>query len=158
FPVGVLLAAERRRAAVGPGERLGAVVRGVDHDRIVGDAEIVELLQELADLPVMLHHAVRIDAEPRLSLGRWLEVGPDVHAGRVEPHEEWLAVADSTVDEFRCGLQKFFVDRLHPLPGERAGVLAFLLAPGAEARIVTGRIDRSRDALEDAARTEPRPK
>ena len=69
FPVGVLLAAERRGAAVGPGERLGAVVGGVDHDGVVGDAEIVELLQELADLPVMLHHAVRIDAEPGLALG-----------------------------------------------------------------------------------------
>ena len=68
FPIRVLLAAERRRAAVRPGESLGAVVGGVDDDRIVGDAEIVELLQKLADLPVMLDHAVRIDAEPGLAL------------------------------------------------------------------------------------------
>ena len=45
LPVGVLLALKRRRATVGPGERLGTVVRRVDHDRIVGDGEIVKLLQ-----------------------------------------------------------------------------------------------------------------
>src|SRR6516165_5663757 len=158
LPVGVLLAAERRRAAVGPGERLGAVVGGVDHDRIVGDAEIVELLQELADLPVMLHHPVRIDAEPGLSLRRWLEMGPNVHAGRIEPDEERLAVADGAVDEFHRGLQELLVDCLHAFLGERASVVAFLLAPGAEAWIVARRVGGGRDALENAARTELRPK
>ena len=69
FPVGVLLAAERRGTAVGPRERLGTVVGGVDHDGVVGDAEIVKLLQQLADLPVMFHHAVRIDAETGLVPG-----------------------------------------------------------------------------------------
>ena len=92
LPVGVLLAAERRGAAVGPSECLGAVVGRVDHDRVVGDAEIVELLQKLADLAVMLHHAVGIDAEPGLSLRLRLEPGPDVHAGRIEPGEERLLV------------------------------------------------------------------
>ena len=147
FPVGVLLAAERRGAAVGPGERLGAVVGGVDHDRVVGDAEVVELLQELADLPVMLHHAVRIDAEPGLALRLRLEPGPDVHAARIEPDEERLLVAVGAVDEVDRGLEEFLVDRLHALLGERPGVLAFLLAPRAEARIVARRVGRGRDAL-----------
>jgi len=35
-------------------KRLGAVVGRIDHDRIVGDAEIIELFQQLADLAVML--------------------------------------------------------------------------------------------------------
>ena len=69
FPVGVLLALERRCAAIGPGECLGAVIGGVNDDRVVGDAEVVELLQDLPDLSVVLHHAVRIDAETGLSLG-----------------------------------------------------------------------------------------
>jgi hypothetical protein len=60
LPIGILLAAERRGAAVGPGECLGAVVRRVDHDRVVGDAEVVELAQKLTDLAVVFHHAVRI--------------------------------------------------------------------------------------------------
>ena len=67
LPVGVLLAAERRRAAVRPAHDLGAVVGGVDHDGVVGDLEVVELLQELADLAVMLDHAVGIDAEAGLA-------------------------------------------------------------------------------------------
>ena len=53
FPVGRLLALERRRAAVGPGHDLGAVVGRVDDDGVVGDAEVVELLQQLADLAVV---------------------------------------------------------------------------------------------------------
>ena len=157
FPVGVLLAAERRGAAVGPGERLGAVVGGVDHDRVVGDAEIVELLQQLADLAVMLDHAVGIDAEPGLALRLGLEAGPDVHAARIEPDEERLLVPVRAVDEVDRGLEEFLVDRLHALLGERPGVLAFLLAPGAEAGIVAGRVGGGRDAFHDAARAELRP-
>jgi hypothetical protein len=105
-------------------------------------------------LPVVLHHAVGIDAEPGLALGRGLETGPDVHAGRIEPDEERLAVADGAIDEVGRGLQKLLVDRLHALLGERAGVLAFLLAPGAEARIIAGRVGCGRDAFEDATRAE----
>ena len=156
LPVGVLLAAERRGAAVGPGERLGAVVGGVDHDRVVGDAEIVELLQKLADLAVMLHHAVGIDAEPGLALRLRLEPRPDVHAARIEPDEERLLVPVRAVDEVDRGFEEFLVDRLHALLGERSGVLAFLLAPGAEARIVARRVGRGRNAFHDAARTELR--
>ena len=40
--------------------------------------------------------------------------------------EERLAVADGAVDEFRRGLEKLLVDRLHALLGERPGVLAFM--------------------------------
>ena len=68
FPVGVLLAPEWRRATVRPSECLGAVVGRVDDDRVVGDAEVVELLQELPNLTIMLHHAVGINAKTCLSL------------------------------------------------------------------------------------------
>jgi hypothetical protein len=44
-----LLAAERRVAAVRPGEGFGTVVAGKDHDGVVGDAEIVDLLEDGAD-------------------------------------------------------------------------------------------------------------
>ena len=45
--VGGLLAAERRRAAVWPAHHLGAVVGRVHHDGVVGDAELVELVEQL---------------------------------------------------------------------------------------------------------------
>ena len=50
LPVGVLLAAERGHAAVGPGVHVRAVVGGVDDDRVVGDAQLVELVEQLADV------------------------------------------------------------------------------------------------------------
>src|SRR6478752_285449 len=88
FPVGILLALEGRRPAVGPRERLGAIVGGVDHDGVVGDTEVVELFQQLPDLAVMFDHAVWIDAKTRSALGFYLEPGPDVHTARIEPDEE----------------------------------------------------------------------
>src|SRR4030095_9873236 len=154
LPVGVLFAAERRGAAVGPSERLRTVVGGIDHDRVVGDAEVVELLQELADLPVVLDHAVGIDAEPGLALGRGLETGPDVHAGGVEPHEERLLVPACAVDEVARSLKELLVCSLHALLVEGAGVGAVLLAPLAESRIFAWRLDGRRRAPEHAARAE----
>ena len=46
LPVRVLLAAERRRAAVGPAHALGAVVGRVHDDGVVRDPEVVELLEK----------------------------------------------------------------------------------------------------------------
>ena len=37
-----------------------AVVGRIKHQRIVGDAEFVELVQELTDIAVMQHHGVGI--------------------------------------------------------------------------------------------------
>ncbi len=73
LPVRVLLAAERGRAAVGPGDDLGAVVGRVHDDRVLGDAELVELVEQPADVPVVLDHAVGIDAEPGHALRLRLE-------------------------------------------------------------------------------------
>src|SRR6266850_6397020 len=56
LPVRVLFTAERCRASVGPGEHLGAIVGSIQDDGVVGDAEIVELLEQLADHAVVLDH------------------------------------------------------------------------------------------------------
>ena len=50
FPIGILLAAERCRRGVRPGELIRTVVGRVDHDRIIGDLEIVQGLEKLADV------------------------------------------------------------------------------------------------------------
>ena len=60
LPVGVFLAAERRGAGVRPGVVVRAVVGRVQDDRVVGDAEIVELLEQFADVAVVLDHPVRV--------------------------------------------------------------------------------------------------
>ena len=156
LPVRVLLASERRRAAVRPGERLGAVVGRVDDDGVFGDAEVVELLQKLPDLPVMLDHAVGIGAKPRHALRFGLEVGENMHPGRIEPDEERLLGVMRPVHEIERSAEEFLVRRLHALFRQGAGVLAFLLAPRPKARIVAGSLGVGRDAFHHAARAEAR--
>ena len=58
FPVGVLLARNGVVPPSGQVKHLGAVVGRADDDGVVGDAEIVELLEQLADHVVELGHAV----------------------------------------------------------------------------------------------------
>ena len=65
FPVGVLLAAERGHRAVGPGVHVRAVVGRVDDDRIVGDAQILERLEQLADVPGRARSSRRRTRLPR---------------------------------------------------------------------------------------------
>src|SRR6185436_16736541 len=50
FPTRVLLTAERSVSSVGPGVVLWTVVGGIHDDGVVGDAQVVELLEQLADL------------------------------------------------------------------------------------------------------------
>jgi hypothetical protein len=97
FPVGVLLAAKWGGAAVGPGHAFGAVVGRVHDDRVVGDAEFVELLQQLSDVAVVLD---RIDPDPGFTLRLLLEVSENVRTRGVPPAEErllfgWRAPAGS---------------------------------------------------------------
>src|SRR6476660_1290971 len=77
-----------------------------------------------------------------------------MHTARIEPHEERLLVLIRTIYKVDRGLQKFLVDRLHSFLGKRTGVLASLLAPGAETGIVAGSIDGGRDAFHASPRTE----
>src|ERR1700730_17919979 len=52
----------------------------------------------------------------------------DVHAGRVEPDEEWLLVGPRFVDELEREIEDLVIDRLHPFWVERARVLYSLLS------------------------------
>ena len=95
------------------------------------------------------------DSEPRLPLRLRLEVGVDVHAGRVEPDEPGLAALLLLVDELDGLGEHLLVHRLHPLLRQRAGVLAALLAPLPEAAVVgEGAGGVRRVAVEHAARAE----
>ena len=128
LPVRVLLASERRRAPVGPAHGLGAVVGRVHDDRVVRDPEVVELLQDLADVRVVLDHPVGVDPEAGLALRAPLQVREDVHPRRVPPEEERLLGLVRLVDEAERPLGDLVVDRLHPLLGQRPGVLDLVVA------------------------------
>ena len=154
FQVGGLLAPERRGAAIGPGEDFGPVVGGVDDDGVVGDAEIVELLEKLADVAVVLDHAVGIDAQARLAFALFLEMREDVHAGGVVIAEERLVGLGLLVHPRNGGIGELIVDGFHALDGERAGVFDLLLADFAEDGIDGGVVGVGCPGVHDAARAE----
>ncbi len=74
------------------GQVMTSAPLSVEYTTIVSSAmpELVELVEHLPDVPVVLDHAVRIDAQPGHALRLGLEVREDVHPGRVEPDEERL--------------------------------------------------------------------
>ena len=64
---------------------------------------------------------------PRLPKALRLGVGAEVHVGEVNPDKHWLAGLVLALDEVHGALRDVIVDRLHPLFGQRTGVLAGLL-------------------------------
>jgi hypothetical protein len=58
---------EWRGAAIRPREDFRAIIGGPQHDGVVGDAEVVELLEKLTNHTVHLDHAVGFKTEPRLA-------------------------------------------------------------------------------------------
>ena len=93
FPTGVLLAAELRRAGIGPRVAVRAVVGAVDDDRVVGDAELIDQVEDLAHVLVVVDHRVVVVALHHAGLTEALgfRMGPEVHVGEVDPGEEGLA-------------------------------------------------------------------
>ena len=92
LPIGVLFAAERGDRGIGPAVVVGAVVGRVHDDRVVGDAQLVELGQHPADVLVMGHHDIVVVSLAALALVLFGAVGPEVHRGRVVPKEKRLPV------------------------------------------------------------------
>src|SRR5262245_2039526 len=115
FPVGGLLATERRRTAVGPSHYLGAVVGGEDDNGIVGDAEIVEPLEQLPNIAVELDHYVGIDTVAGLALRFRFQMRPHMHAGGIEVGEPRRVFLGLAVDEIDSGFEKLLVHGLHTL-------------------------------------------
>ena len=128
----------------------------VDDDRVVGDAHVVERLEQRADGVVVLDHAVDVFAVAVLVAAAMLRphVRAQVHARAVPPAEERLARGVLPLHVVDRGGGGFVVDRLHPLLGQRAGVLDRLLADLAEPRIDGRIVHVGGLALEHAARAE----
>src|SRR5262249_54080771 len=97
LPVRVLLAAERRRAAIRPRHDFSAVVGGETDNRVVRDAEVVELLEKLPHVAIEFDHTVGIETKTGLADRRWFEMRPDVHPCRIEIAEPGLALVSVAV-------------------------------------------------------------
>src|SRR5271167_3456674 len=79
FPVGVLLAAEGRIGAIRPSVIFRAVISGIHDDRVVGDAQLVHLIEHHADLLVVSDHPIAVVVLAALSTVLGGEVSPEVH-------------------------------------------------------------------------------
>ena len=158
FPVRVLLAAERRHRCIRPRVHVRAVVGAVHDEGVVRDAQVIQRLEDRADILVVVDHGVVVRALPAACLADALRfgVGAEVHVREVHPDKGWLAGLVLPLNEVHRTGSDVVIDRLHPLLGQRAGVLAHLLADLAEARIHR-RIVHSRGlAIQHAARAELR--
>jgi hypothetical protein len=159
LPVGVLLVTERGHGAVGPGVHVRSVVGGVNHDRVFGDSELVQVVQQLAYVLIVLHHGVVVERLPAPGLTNDLlrRVDPEVHPGGVEPHEEGLLLLAGTSDEVLGRTEELHIAGLHALLRERPGILDLLLADPAPARLLGGVVRFCRPGVDDAARAEHLP-
>jgi hypothetical protein len=68
FPTAVLFASVWGVAAVRPQGQFGAVIGGIHNDGVVGDTQLVQLVEQLADMTVMLHQSVGVKALSRHAL------------------------------------------------------------------------------------------
>ena len=116
--------AERRHPAVRPGEDFRAVVCGEDDDSVVRDADIVQVLEQIADIVVELRHSGLLHGVIVLGvhfcLVRFRQVSEDVHACRVVPDEERLAGLFRFIHEAFAVVDKHFVECLHVVLGGTA--------------------------------------
>ena len=114
--------------------------------------EIVELLEQLADVAVELDHAVRIEPESRLADGGWFQVREDVHPRWVEIAEPRTALFRLPIDEIERRSEELLIHSLHALLGERPRVLDRLFAHLAELRVDCRVVLVGRFTLQHAAR------
>ncbi len=62
FPVGIFFAAEGGDSGVGPRIKVGPIVGAVEHDGVIGDAQLIELIEHPPHQVVMSHHGIVIKA------------------------------------------------------------------------------------------------
>jgi hypothetical protein len=105
-------------AASGHDHWFGPVVGRIDDEGVVGDAEIVERLQELADVAIVFDHAVGIfiAGHAALSLHGLTHMGEGVHPGGVHPGEERFIGPRLPLHEVDRRGGRFVIDGFHPLP------------------------------------------
>ena len=158
FPVGVLLAAEGRLGAIGPGIHMRPVVGGIHDEGVFGEAELVEMIEQLTDVLVVVDHGVVIRGLvlTRLPQARGLGVCAQMHVGGVHPAEKRLASLLVPRDEVLGGGDDLIVYRLHEFARQGTGVFDLLLANAAPARLLGRIVLVGRPAAQYTARQELR--
>jgi hypothetical protein len=160
FQCRALAARERRLAAIGPSEVFGAVVGGEPDDRVLLEAVVLEVLHHRTDDVVELRHAGFLNGPAILRIAQALvfrgQVRDHMHASRIQPEEERLALRSGLIEELEGVSENFVVHRLHAPGTKLARVLDPLLADLAPARLHGRVVDVGREAVDHVARTDGR--
>src|SRR5262249_16271721 len=94
----------------------------IKHDRVVANAQIIQLPEHQSDVGIVFDHSVSVFVLPRLAPVLSFDMRAKMHTRRVPPTEEGLACLDLPIDEVERSCGGLVVDRLHPFPVERTSV------------------------------------
>ena len=115
-----------------------AVVGRIVNDGVVGDAQLIQQVQQLTHMHVMFDHACGVFIGHttgdliRLCAHLVLHMGAEMHARAVPPDIEWLTLFIGTLDEVDGGGDGFLIHRFHALAGQRAGVFDLAIGAGLD--------------------------
>ena len=131
------------------------VVGRVDDDRLFGDAQLVQLVQQLAHVLVVLDHHVVVEGLPAPGLARHVfrRADAEMHPGGVDPDEERCVVVVGALDEILGCVHELDVTRFHAFTGQRAGVLDALFADATPPRMLGGIVFLRGPGVDNAARS-----
>jgi len=130
------------------------VVGAVHDEGVVGDAQLVQQVEQLADVPVVVDHCVVIRGLPAAGLPHTvrLGMGVGVHMGGIHPAEEGLIVGMLARDEILGRVDEFVIAGFHALGGQGARVLDALASHLAPAWLHRAVVLVAGPAVQHAAR------
>ncbi len=79
LPCRAFFPSEHRLCSVRPQSQFRSVVRRVEHYRVLGYSQFIQLIQQLTNMSVMFQHPVRMDTLASFADRILLQMGKDVH-------------------------------------------------------------------------------
>ena len=107
------------------------VIRGVEHDGVVGDLQLIQLIQHLAHQFVVGHHHIIVKILAGFTQVLFRGVGAEVHAGGIHPGEERFVRLYRFLHELLGGGDKFLIGSLHTLARQGPCILYASVCVGA---------------------------
>ena len=92
-----------------------SVVGAIKNDGVVGNPQLIELVQQAPHQIVVTHHGIVIETLARQPLFLFGRVGPEMHASGVKPHKERLVLFGGALNKLLGAVEKFEIHRLHAL-------------------------------------------
>src|SRR5579864_6233922 len=135
FPVSIFLTAEWSHGAIWPCVHVRTVVRAVNDQSVVCNAEFVQQVQQFTHVLIMIDHCVVIWRLPTAGLSETLRLGmcPQVHVSKIHPAEKWRLFFGLFCNPLFRGCCELVIAGFHALLCKRARILNLLLSYTAPA-------------------------